>query len=526
MAALLSTQRSATTATITTQLLGKSSNGLNTNLATLQSGQEEDFSNELSSSKQQYLSSLSKSIGQTGMSQYAQSNYSKPTPPNLTPYSHLTLNTQIDQVIGTTSTLHLNSSNDRQSHAHSHHQPSTLPHQQQQMYMHKSNQEKNLINTASADQEAREFNTSPNQSGAANSGFISTALTSIAMPNSYLFQQQKQSMMSNDYTSSYKSSEAISRLGDREIHMNGSTYGPGKPIVGVVSSVSTCSSSSSSISSSSKAHTGGLSNNSNHSIGGGLNGHENINEMPPANLYHQRFIKQQQQSLQKQSNTPPSPPVKLSSYSPIKQSQSQQFAQLTSSSSACMSTSALSSIGLSTNNFQVTSNQINHHQQPYSHHSSLSKSNTNLANSYLPNESANNLLYKHFDRNSPSISSPLSLDNISYSSNAINGAGESSAHLYSYATKNFTSSDEETREDGSSTKLGYIYNNSQYKQQQSSFKQKRNDQQGGAKSIQDCVSPLKTGFTLLRPTRQTSKNAVVRFLAISQLSFSIIMHNY
>ncbi|CAF0731588.1 unnamed protein product [Brachionus calyciflorus] len=190
--------------------------------------------------------------------------------------------------------------------------------------------------------------------------------------------------------------------------------------------------------------------------------------MDSKNMYYNRFLKQQQCL----TSTPPSPPVKLSSYSPTKESN-----RLISASTNSLPISRSNNhLNFYTNNLpslQLNSNCI---------------SNNNLNNKYLSSE---NLHGFHMSTSSSSSISP------------------SPSALY---TQQLTQPQ-------------------QQQQQPPPQQQEKNDKKSKKskevtcnpdQKIQDCVSPLKASSTLLRPTRQASKNAVLNIMDRNEVVLELI----
>ena len=169
-----------------------------------------------------------------------------------------------------------------------------------------------------------------------------------------------------------------------------------------------------------------------------------MNSIDSKNLYYNRFLKQQCVT-----NTPPSPPVKLSAYSPTKDNngrqQQQQQHQLISAST--------NSLPLSHSNNQLFYPSQSVHNK-YLSTENLHALHTSSSSSISPSPSA--LYTQHMDKKSNRKQSSSSASN---------------------------SSDQK---------------------------------------IQDCVSPLKAGSTLLRPTRQASKNAVLNIMDGNEVVLELI----
>ena len=271
------------------------------------------------------------------------------------------------------------------------------------------------------------------------------------------------------------------------------------------------------------------------------------------NLYYNRFIKQQQQQQQQNSiplQVPPSPPVKLSSYSPTKQKplSHQQQQQLISSSSTSLSTATSSN----SNNWQ--GNNSSSSIQNQSAQLLLSRSNVHLnsnvtnVNVYANNTNSNTsstVNGKNFDfttqnprlngsqigtgvgggfgnsvsRKNSIIPSAVSLENINSASSLTDAEHmptsiSPSPNFYKqqqqhhYSTTNATTNNNghalQYQSDDSSSASKHT---SALKKKQRKKTEEVNEI--AQKPIQNTVSPLKTGATLLRPTRQASKNAVV-----------------
>lgn len=154
------------------------------------------------------------------------------------------------------------------------------------------------------------------------------------------------------------------------------------------------------------------------------------------NLYYNRFLKQQCVT-----NTPPSPPVKLSSYSPTK--------------------------------------------DPGRHHQQLISASTNS----LPLSHSNNQLY--------------------YPPQPVQNKYLSSENLHGF----HTSSSSSISPSPSALYTQHMDNKKSKKQTTTSNPDQK---------IQDCVSPLKAGSTLLRPTRQASKNAVLNIMDRNEVVLELI----
>lgn len=115
--------------------------------------------------------------------------------------------------------------------------------------------------------------------------------------------------------------------------------------------------------------------------------HHTMNQAPvdladsSKNLYYNRFLKQQLDQ-----NAPPSPPVKLSSYSPTKQ----QKHQLMSASTTSLSVAGSSNMGNTQQNYQLYQNS-NTYQQLSRSNSNLASINTMNTNNNSPGNNINNL---------------------------------------------------------------------------------------------------------------------------------------
>ena len=170
-------------------------------------------------------------------------------------------------------------------------------------------------------------------------------------------------------------------------------------------------------------------------------------QLQQTNFYYNRFIKQQQLDL----NAPPSPPVKLSTYSPTKQQKCQLMSASTTS--------------LATTNYQ----QQHHTTQINSlSYQQISRSNNNLHATAAAAAAANS--FQHHQRSeSPSAFPMHRSDSVSSLSNS-----QSKSSLKGKPKK-----------------------------------PKKSESVENPLKQADALTPFKTGPTLLRPTRQASKNAVV-----------------
>lgn len=203
-------------------------------------------------------------------------------------------------------------------------------------------------------------------------------------------------------------------------------------------------------------------------------------------LYYNRFLKQQQMLV----NTPPSPPVKLSSFSPTKQQK--QTGSLSLSSSSQQQLLSSSSTSLSTNGGNNTGsfnyNQMQHmqQQQQQMYNSIPSNSNSNYSNFQTMNDNTNSSdRALSFSSPSPSLAQIHRSDSVSsLSNNKISSSSNAS---------------------------------SSSKQQKTKTKSVDSDN----KQIEDLVSPLKLGSTVLRPTRQASKNAVVSEIFVNVIGSNV-----
>jgi len=290
------------------------------------------------------------------------------------------------------------------------------------------------------------------------------------------------------------------------------------------------------------------------------------------NLYYNRFIKQQ--SSLPTPPVPPSPPVKLSSYSPTKQKplsqqQQQQQQQLISSSSTSLSTATSSN----SNNWQ--GNNSSSSIQNQSAQLLLSRSNVHLnsssnnggnypmdANNY--NYSNNTSNGKHFIETATSGVAPVVLNNRlngSHTGGGVGGGGggynisrKNSIIPSAISLENINSASSLTDAEHMPTSISpspIFYKQNQHLNHQanlnghhshalqyqsddsssyplsssaskhtSALKKKQRKKTEEVNDVvqkplvQNTVSPLKTGATLLRPTRQASKNAVVSFQII------------
>jgi serine/threonine protein kinase len=287
------------------------------------------------------------------------------------------------------------------------------------------------------------------------------------------------------------------------------------------------------------------------------------------NLYYNRFIKQQ--SSLPTPPVPPSPPVKLSSYSPTKQKplsqQQQQQQQLISSSSTSLSTATSSN----SNNWQ--GNNSSSSIQNQSAQLLLSRSNVHLnsssnnggnypidANNYNYSNNTNTSNGKHFIETATSGGAPVILNNRingSYTgSGGVGGGGggynisrKNSIIPSAISLENINSASSLTDAEHMPTSISpspIFYKQNQHLNHQaninghqshalqyqsddsssyplsssaskhtSALKKKHRKKTEEVNDVvqkpivQNTVSPLKTGATLLRPTRQASKNAVV-----------------
>lgn len=185
------------------------------------------------------------------------------------------------------------------------------------------------------------------------------------------------------------------------------------------------------------------------------------------NLYYNRFLKQQQLDL----NAPPSPPVKLSTFSPTKQ----QKIQLMSASTTSLSTST-----------QATPYQ---QQQAYTNsisYQQISRSNNNL-------HAASFQSSQHYQQQQQQASYNTQQP---HHHNDVNSRSASPSAFPMHRSDSVSS-----------------LSNSQSKTSLKS-KQKKPKSVDNASKPFEALTPFRTGPTLLRPTRQASKNAVVSLLLI------------
>lgn len=271
-----------------------------------------------------------------------------------------------------------------------------------------------------------------------------------------------------------------------------------KPAVSLSSSSSSSSSSQSSTCSQKINHYNNQLNNNNNNPHQQHLSHQHSADMSDSskNLYYNRFLKQQHDL---DVNPPPSPPVKLSSYSPTKQ----QKMQLMSSSTTSLSTTGVSNI----NNYQTYQNS-NTYQQ-------LSRSNTNLnsINTINNNNLSNNFTQNKFQHHVPYLNNSQQC-----------GVNYSEAHQAPENTLNSRSASPSAYPMHRSDSVASLSNSQKSSVKSKSKKSKKPEETGTdvAKSINDTVAAFKTGPTLLRPTRQASKNAVLNIMERNEVVLELI----
>lgn len=247
------------------------------------------------------------------------------------------------------------------------------------------------------------------------------------------------------------------------------------------------------------------------------------------NLYYNRFIKQQQ-IPPPPSPVPPSPPVKLSSYSPTKQrslSQTQQQ-QLISSSSTSLST-ATSSNSNNNSSSQLLSRSNIHLNAQYQYQSSSNEQNyyNQTNNNPIVNYNNNNI-----SRKNSIIPSAASMENINSASSLTDAEhiptslSPSSPFMYKQQHQQLL----QYQSDDSSSYPSLGSSSASASKVALKKKHRKKTEQVLAsdvvvvveKSLQNSVSPLKTGATLLRPTRQASKNAVLNIMEKNEVVLELI----
>lgn len=282
---------------------------------------------------------------------------------------------------------------------------------------------------------------------------------------------------------------------------------------------------STSLSSSSSSHSSSTSSSSSSNSSSSFSSKPTANGEQPGkmdaelsaaeatkNLYYNRFINKQ--SL---VNTPPSPPVKLSSYSPTKDKPAAHLITSTAAYQQYQLASASSS--------SLSSNRMLYVNQTQAASATLSRSNHQLAagfGAYNPVES------------NKTLGSAVSMENVNSSLDYLPAAVPSpyptlpqsqSQQLIYYQSANHNNNSNNLQRSDSISHLSSL--NEKQPQQQ-----KRKESVSSVKSvdgknsttgcIQEAVSPLKSGSTLLRPTRQASKNAVLNIMEGNEVVLELI----
>lgn len=213
------------------------------------------------------------------------------------------------------------------------------------------------------------------------------------------------------------------------------------------------------------------------------------------NLYYNRFLKQQQMDVHG-LNAPPSPPVKLSSYSPTKQ----QKCHLMSASTTSLSTSG--------NHYQGYQSSMAYQQ--------LSRSNNNL-NSNQCNVQASvtnqqQMQVKNQQMVYPNSSTQYNNAEVTPSNTPDFNINSRSASPCAFPMhrSDSTSSLSSSQKSSAKTKV------------KKSKKPEIEMGTDGPKTINDTVSAFKTGPTILRPTRQASKNAVLNIMEKNEVVLELI----
>jgi polo-like kinase 4 len=273
-------------------------------------------------------------------------------------------------------------------------------------------------------------------------------------------------------------------------------------------------SSSSSSSSSSSYHNKATSHQS--------SSHQKFDDDSSKNMYYNRFLKQQQ--FDSQTNAPPSPPIKLtSSHSPTKQ----QKTQLMSASTTSLATTGI-------NNYQMYNNQNNNNQHNNNNNRSLlyqqlSRSNSNLnivntitnnSNGYMSSKLSNNNNNNQYNdvpyqNNSPQCINYNDAVSNTPDTNTLNSRSASPCAFPMHRSDSISSLSNANSQSKSSLR-------SKSKKSLKKSDTAENIASGEVKTISDTIAAFRTGPTLLRPTRQASKNAVLNIMERNEVVLELI----